>query len=110
MIVQFTLDTLKELDGGKAYEAFMMQLGRAALDCYDRPADAKARKVTLEVCLTPILEPGGDCTEVKAQIHAKSVVPPHRTKEYSFGLRRGGQLAFNVDAPDNVNQATMLDE
>lgn len=107
---QFTLDNLKDLDGGKAAFAFEQHVKRAALDCMDRPGDPKPRTVTLVVSLIPVMEPGGDCTDVEAQIHAKSAVPPHKTKPYSFGLRRNGVLVFNPDSPDNVNQATLMGE
>lgn len=109
-IQQFTLDNLKDLDGGKAAAAFETHVRRAAMDCMDRPGDGKARKVILEVTLSPVMDPAGDCTEVEAQIHAKSTVPPHRTKPYSFGLRRNGVLVFNPDSVENVDQATLISE
>jgi hypothetical protein len=108
-LVQFSLDTLKDLDGGKASAAFEQHVRRAALDCLDRPGDPAARKVTFEVSLSPRMDPTGDCTEVEVQIRASSVVPKHQTKPYSFGLRRGGMLVFNPDSTDNVNQSTLID-
>jgi hypothetical protein len=36
-------------------------------------------------------------------------VPARRTKTYSCGYRRGGQLVFNDLSDDNINQRT-LDE
>ena len=80
------------------------------MDCMDRPGDGKSRKVTLEVTLSPVMDPAGDCTEVEAQIHAKSTVPPHRTKPYSFGLRRNGVLVFNPDSVENVGQSTLIND
>jgi len=109
-VKQFTLENLKDLDGGKAAVAFLQHVSRAANDCSDRPGDKTARKVTMEITLLPVMEPGGDCTEVAAQIRVSSTVPKHQTKAYSFGLRRGGILVFNEDAPDNVNQATFMNE
>lgn len=104
--VQFTLESLKDLDGGKALLAFQTHVHRAAVDCMDRPADAKPRKVLLQVEILPVMEPGGDCTEVALTIQAKSVIPPHQTKAYSMGLRRNGVLVFNPDSPDHVDQTT----
>jgi hypothetical protein len=109
-MVEFTLESLRDLDGGKAAVAFTQHVKRAALDCLDRPGDKAARKVTLEISLIPVMEPGGDCTEVDVQIKASSAVPKHQTKPYSFGLRRGGMLVFNPDATDNVNQSTYLSD
>lgn len=109
-LTQFTLANICELDGGVAAVTFEQLVRRAALDCMDRPGDGKARKITLEVTLIPRQEQCGDCTEVEAQVHAKCTVPPHRTKPYSFGLRKNGVLVFNSDSPDNVNQTTLLDD
>ncbi len=109
-VVQFTLESLAELDGGKAVKAFEQHVRRAALDCMDRPADATARKVTLELELVPVLEPGGDCTEVSARFRAASALPKHQTKLYSLGLRKNGVLVFNPDSPDHVDQSTLMNE
>lgn len=108
-IQQFTLKNLDELDGGKAAVAFENHVRRAALDCTDRPGDKAARKVVLEVLLVPVMEQGGDCVSVDAQIKVSSAVPKHQTKPYSFGLRRGGMLVFNPDSVDNINQTTLID-
>lgn len=64
VIREVSLDTLKELDGGKAWHAFQRHVRRAAMDCMDRPGDAKPRKVVLELELTPVTEDDGDCNEV----------------------------------------------
>ena len=108
-VLQFTLKNLEDLDGGKGAVAFEQHVRRAALDCMDRPGDKAARKVVLEVTLIPVMEAGGDCTTVDAQIKVSSAVPKHQTKPYSFGLRRGGMLVFNPDSVDNVNQTTLMD-
>lgn len=108
IVMQFALDNLKELDGGKAVEALNQHIRRAALDCLDRPADGKPRTVTLTISLSPVLDPQGNCEEVQAQIHASSTVPKHRTKVYSLGLRRNGVLVFNPDSPDHIDQSTFL--
>lgn len=105
-----TLDSLKHLDLGKADAGFKTHLERAARDCMDRPGDDKKRKVILEIAMEPLMLPDGTCDEVKAQIQITSKIPSHRTRVYSFGLRRNGTLTFNEDSPDNVNQTTMLED
>ena len=104
------LRTLAELDLGKGAEAFQRLLKRAVEDCMDRPGDKTARKVALEIHIVPIMEQGGDCTEVAAEIHCTAKVPTYRTKPYSMGVRKGGHLVFNPDSPDNINQSTFIDE
>jgi hypothetical protein len=108
-VQQLTLATLEKLDMGKAAAALQEHLKRAAIDCMDRPGDGKARKVTLQFDITPIVTPDLTCDEVHIQIQAASKVPTHRTKVYSCGLRKNGMLVFNPDSPDNVNQNTLLD-
>jgi hypothetical protein len=110
MLQKFTLESLKDLDGGKAGMAFEQHVRRASLDCLDRPGDESARKVTLEAVIVPVRNDDGTCDGVTIQFHSSSAVPKHRTKLYSMALRANGMLAFNPDAPDNVNQSTMLDD
>jgi hypothetical protein len=109
MLKTFSLQELESLDGGKAVRALDAHIKRAALDCYDRPGDKKARKVTLEIELVPAMDAEGNCDEVHAKIRAASTVPKHVTKPYSLGLRPSGQLVFSEDAPDNYRQATIMD-
>lgn len=104
------LQSLAELDLGKGAEAFQVLLKRAVEDCMDRPGDKTARKVALEIHIVPVMEQGGDCTEVSAEIHCTARVPTYRTKPYSMGVRKGGMLVFNPDSPDNINQTTFIDE
>ncbi len=104
-----TLKTLHLLDYGKAAEALQTHLRRAAVDCLDRPGDAKARKVTLQFEIVPVLEPDGDCTEVRVTIQAISKMPTHCTKPYSMALRKNGSLGFSEDSPENVGQTTIFD-
>jgi hypothetical protein len=107
-IKQLCLSNLKDLDGGKADQSLQLHLKRAALDCEDRPNDPTARKVTLDFSLVPVVDERGFLTDVHVQIHAKSVVPAHRTKVYSMGIRRDGMLIFQEDSPNDINQGTML--
>jgi hypothetical protein len=108
-MLEFTLESLRELDGGKAQLLFEQHVRRAALDCQDRPGDSAARKVTLTVTIKPVLQDDGDCSEVHGTVDVASAVPKHKTRAYSLGLRRGGKLVFNPDSLGNVNQATFLD-
>jgi hypothetical protein len=107
-ILQLSLDTLKELDDGKPMAAFNVHLGRIAQDCLDRPGEGKERSVTLKVVTKPVVESDGDCNEVKAQIFVQSSIPTHKTKVYSFGLRRNGTMVFRPDNLDSIDQATMF--
>ena len=100
MRYQLTLDTLKHLDLGKADVAFTAALKRCVQDCDDRPADARPRKVVLEVSCVPEVEPSGECSLVNTQIQVTSKVPTHRTTVYKMGLNKGGSLVFSEDDAD----------
>jgi hypothetical protein len=108
-VLPLSLANLKDLDDGKAAAAFDSHLRRIAQDCLDRPADATARGVTLEVVVKPILEDDGSCDRVDAQISVKSKIPQHKTRVYNFGLRRNGQFAFSEMSPDNFDQTSIFD-
>jgi hypothetical protein len=105
---QLSLESLAELDDGKPMAAFNVHLERIARDCMDRPGDAKERAVTLKVICKPVMESDGDCSEVKTQIFVTSSIPTHKTKVYSFGLRRNGVIVFNPESLDSVDQTTMF--
>jgi len=106
-IHELTLRALMEdLDGGRISEAFMTELRRVALDCDDRPADDKARKVTLELQITPVCDEHGCLDTVRGKFHVKSTVPQRRSRSYDFAYRAGGQLVFNDMSDDNFRQQT----
>lgn len=108
-ILQLTLGSLQELDDGRVVKAFEHELKRAVQDCQDRPGDKNAREVTMVLKLTPIVDEAGMCEETNGEFHIKSKVPQRKSKTYSFGVRRGGQLAFNANSPDNIDQKTIFD-
>lgn len=110
-MLQFGLETLRDVDGGKAAIALDRHIKRAATDCLDRPGDPKPRSVTLQIEVIPRLDSDGlDCNEVECRIFVSSKVPPHHTKPLSFGLRKNGILVFNPDSPDAVDQKTLLND
>ena len=98
---------MEQLDGGRINEAFMAELRRVAMDCEDRPADGKTRKVSLELFVEPICDDQGGLDSLKGKFHVTSSVPKRRSKSYSFGFRKGGLLVFNDLSDDNVHQRTI---
>lgn len=98
---------MEDLDGGRIHEAFMSELRRVAMDCEDRPADDKVRKISLELKLTPICDEHGLLDSLAGKFHVTSSVPARRSKTYSFGFRKGGRLVFNDLSDDNINQQTI---
>lgn len=98
---------MEELDGGRIHEAFMAELRRVALDCEDRPADGKTRKVTLELHVEPVTDEHGQLDSLSGKFHVTSSVPKRRSKSYSFGFRKGGRLVFNDLSDDDIHQRTI---
>jgi hypothetical protein len=105
----FTLENLENLDLGKASTAFNLQIKRIAADCLDRPGDANARKVTLEVAAKPVVNDDGSCERVKLQIQVSSKIPSYRTRVYDLALRKNGVLVFSEESPENFDQKTFFD-
>lgn len=106
---QLTLDSLADLDMGKASEMFQVMLRRAAEDCIDRPGDTSNRTVSLKFQMVPITDQRGECSEVALEVLCEGKFPAYRTKSYSMGVRRdvkGAMVVFNADSPDNINQRT----
>jgi len=109
-IHRLALETLPDLENGAVALQFDELLKRITDDCRNRPADDRPRKLTLILSVMPKMEPGGDCTEVEADIKIKCDLPPHQTKTYSLGLWRAG-LVWNELSLEDINQQTLdLDE
>lgn len=108
--MEVNLQNLSELDDGRVAVAFMQELKRATADCIDRPGDKKPRIVTLEVRLEPVVDvESGQCEGANGEFQIKSRVPTRKSKTYSFGIKKTGQLYFSSESPDNVDQTTFDD-
>lgn len=109
-LLQLDLASLNDLDDGRVAVAFMHELKRAVSDCIDRPGDKNARTVSLELKITPVVDAdSGQCEEAHGEFQIKSKVPQRKSKTYSFGIRKGGMLAFNSNSPEQVDQRTIFD-
>jgi hypothetical protein len=109
---RLTLESLKLLDAG-GVAAVDQLMSRVALDCLDRPGDTTSRTIDLKMAFKPVIDPDGSCSEVKVQIQAVAKLPSYKTKVRSLGARQmkgGGMFVFQPDAPDNVNQGSLLPE
>ena len=81
---------------------------RYELIATDRGHDGKSRKVTLEVCLDPIVE-GKDVDRIDVSFRVAVKLPAYQTAPRPTAPTKRGQLAFSEFAPDNPEQRT-LDE
>ena len=108
-----TLDTLQDLDMGRAPEAFQIELTRAVKDCLDRPNDERKRVISIELNLVPVKEVHGNtisCEGAKGTFIIKCKIPNRETQVCDFGVKQNGQLFFNEDNPRDHKQTTLLEE
>lgn len=108
---RLTIDALARIDFGSVAAAFKTHVERLVRDCVDRPGVKNARKVALELKLTPVAEVRGntiDCGGAKGVFRIKSSIPDHETQAVDFGVRHDGSLVFNEDSPRDHRQSTLL--
>jgi hypothetical protein len=111
-LTNLQLETLNKLDGGRPAIAFLKVLRQAALDCADRPLEKRPRQVTMRFEIVPSYEETDVkgvfvCTGTVGAFSYQVKVPPHRTKDLSFGIDRQGDLFFNENSPTNVRQMAL---
>jgi len=110
---RLNMETLKDLDHGAVMEAFQGAVRHAVLDCMDRPGMKAARKITLQLNLTPvarITDNTIDCEGCKGTCVCRVKIPDRETQAMDFGVQQSGDLIFNPDSPTNHRQTTLLDD
>ena len=101
---KFDLAALAKIDGGRVAIAFEQALKRCAADCDDRPGEKKARTVTLSLAVEPRIDQDGMCEDVNITATVADSVPKRKSKAYNMSLRKGGNLAYHPESPDNHAQ------
>lgn len=107
--MRLTLEKLKDLDYGKIHVVFERHMRRGVQDCLDRPADNKPREILLRFLLVPDTDQNGDCCHIKVEATVTLKVPPHRSRVYECIPRKNGELFFNPQEPDDVEQTSLYD-
>lgn len=102
----FDLGALGRIDNERIRVAFEHALRRCILDCQDRPALAKERKITVAVKLSPTCDEAGELDDVSVQFDINETLPKRQSATYAMKARRG-QLVFNEFAPEDADQRTM---
>jgi predicted transcriptional regulator len=92
------LDTLRELDRGINVHAVDVALMQAVNDVLDRPTEAKARTVTIQIEVIPQVTQDMRLVGVTTQFQVMSKMPNRRSEPYVMRITRDG-LFFN---PDNL--------
>jgi hypothetical protein len=105
---EFRVGHLDKLDDGRLSTAFQVECDRAVRDVLDRPNVGAARKVTLQVEISPgYVDDSGACEEVIVTAAVKNTLPVLRTRPYKMSPKRNGRLIWNDLAPDNAFQKTI---
>ena len=102
------LAAVAELNGGAVDLIFKRALLQCVNDATDRPADSSARKITLQLSVTPVAGSEGLLEEVKVGVEVKHSLPKQHTRPISMMPDvPNGALMFNDLAPENVRQGTL---
>jgi len=107
---ELTLDSLAELKGGLVDRMFRQAMNRLAMDLRAAPDIPDWRKVTITVRAKPTIE-DGELGDVITEFEVNGKVPPRVTSarmEVKSSPTGAKQLFFNVDAPDEPAQHTLL--
>ena len=109
-LLKFGTSTLPQLDGGRLQQAIDKSLKRCIEDCKDRPGLDTARKVGIELIITPYADDTGDVVSINLDYQVKPTLPPLKREGMNLGLQKNGDLMFNEHSPRNVNQTTVFDD
>lgn len=111
MLTQLSLAQMAHVADGKLAAAVATHLRKVTDDCQDRPGSDAARRVTIDLYITPSVDPEtGQCDDVNIEFEVGSKVPKHRTKPVNMKIRKstqGPQLLFNDLSQDNADQHTL---
>ena len=105
-LTQLDAHTMLEADGGHWRTIIDDAIAEACLDIRARPALEKARKIMIQIEITPDknARSKGDCSWAIAvdRRRPREVSPAHAARAYE-----DGRVVFNEMAPENVDQGTL---
>lgn len=106
-MTELKFETIEDIDHGSVALAINQALRAAFNDCADRPELKKARKVGLEISVTPVMD-HGSFSYANVKLDIKSTVP-NRGIEIKTRVNGNG-LEFQPTSLGNPNQKTLPDE
>lgn len=110
-MMEFDLAALLEFKGGLVDRMVKAQTNRVAIDLETAPDIAEWRKVVVTLRFKPVIEEG-DLADVITEIEVSGKIPARTTSARMVVKknRQGAkQLYFELDAPDNPDQLSLLD-
>jgi hypothetical protein len=106
-----TLANLPEFSGGTIAGLFDLAVSAIGKDCTDRPALKKARKVTIVVEATPLMNTDGDVLrDVALTIRVNTTIPEQALENSVARINNKGQMAFSPFDRRNPDQLTLLND
>ena len=97
---------LSKLGGGLLDEMFRQEMVRVTDDVIHRPGVDKARKLTIDILVRPIMGQAGSLESVAVAYAVNSGMPKQQSDEIQM-LCGAGQLTFNDLSQDNIHQHTI---
>ena len=110
MLVEFDITKLKQLDGGRVFEALSQAIERAVADCDDRPGVLVARTVNFKIHIKPCVDEDGRMESINMSFGVSETRPQRKSQNYNLSARiRNGHVRnlFNDLSQDNVQQMTI---
>lgn len=108
-LIEFGTKALSVIDGGRLQSAVDKSIARCVEDCKDRPNLDTARKVAIEIIITPYADETGDVVSMNLDYQVKPTLPPMKREGLSLGVQKNGRLVFNEHSPRAVDQTTVFD-
>lgn len=112
-LVELNLATIQQLQEGAIFHQVQRLIAGAVADCENRPAEERARKVSIQLEILPVsrLEEIDDTHTrrvldgVKLRLQMDVKCPTRKTIEFDCGVGENHALLFNPDSPHNHRQA-----
>lgn len=112
-LLEFDLETLRQLGGGAVFNQIARLIQQCVDDCEKRPGEKRARKVMINLELSPKSheEPGIEEDSVRLLadgidlvIKCDNKLPNRKSMSFDCGIAKGGKLLFNPHNPINHRQ------
>lgn len=112
--MRLNLGTLGDLRGGAVGKIFDQKLSGVIADCNDRPGNKTARKVIIEVAVTPVdddLE--GEKVDIECSVHSKvpvMAIKAHQARVSKTRDKATGRDVYHADFggdPEDADQLTL---
>lgn len=109
-LLKLNVKNLVEFDQGRLAAAIELALKQCVADCQDRPGLDSARKVKIELKLTPEIDHTGELIAIDAHYSVAPILPPRSKGGCGLGVQKNGDLVFSTVATDNAAQMDLIDD